>query len=654
MAEELSTLRAELLALDEREAALRAEFAGIGRRRGELWTRRSALLGGVRQGRELGGRSARDLLLVAGAGLTGLAALVFTVVSWGALGPGGRAAVLTALAAVALALPWQLARRGLHATAESAAAIGLLLTLLECHALLRAFSGADPEGFRAAGALVITMLWSSYARWAPVRLPGAAAVVAAQFPLPLIVAALDGGALAHAGALLGNCLLGLLLLLRPVPPRVRRAGIVSASISFAAVLGILTLHGLYGTGGEIEATLSLIPFLLAAVALASLWTTRVHDLFAVAGALACVLAVALPLGNLAFRDHFPTAFAIAALAPLTLAALLPDALPRAFGLASRTGENSYKAIGWIFLSAVGVLAASDLIPVLLSRYETASGWTPGLFAAVAAGFALERLPAPAAAAAAAAAAALPSAAGFGTTTTALWFAGLFLVVLALASGRRAASPAEGLPVLAAAWTAAEHAGHGLSLPVTAGTLLALIIASARARTPLIRALTGAGAAVWAGVTAHHAFEVVNWDVPVEALTLPVAVGALLLGWVWRASLPSSWATYGPGLSLAFLPTLFLLAEDPGLTRPLLLGAGSLAVLLTGVRLRLQAPAVIGALTLGLDAADTAAPYAVRVWEAVPQWLPLGSAGLLLLVVGATYERHLARARRLRASLTGMR
>ncbi|WP_123669391.1 SCO7613 C-terminal domain-containing membrane protein [Actinocorallia herbida] len=657
-AEELGVLRAESLALDAEEHTLRGRLAEIGARRGELWARRSVLLGAAAQGPELGRRSARDLLLVVGAGLTGLAALVFTVVSWGVLGPGGRAAVLTALAAVALALPWPLARRGMGATAESAAGIGLLLTLLECYAVRQAAPGMDPGWFHAVSALVITVLWSAYARWAPVRLPGAAAVVSAQFPLPLTVAALDGGPLAQTAAFLGNALLGALLLLRAVPVRVRRASIASACVSFAVVLGILLVHGFYATNGELKATLSLIPFLIAAVVLASFWASRVHELFALAGALSFVLTLALPLANLSFRDHFPTAFALAALPPLVVAALrtppFPDGLRRAFGIASRFGENSYRAIAWIFLTAVGVLAVVDVLPVLLSRHETASGWTPGLLAAVAAGFALERLPAPAVAAGAAAASALPSAAGFGTVATALWFAALFLALLVPAALRRAAGPGEGLAALVAAWTAAEHAGPDLALPVAAGTLLALIAASARARTPLIRVLTGAGAALWAGVTAYYAFETVNWDVPVEALTLPVAVGALLVGHVWRASLPSSWTTYGPGVILALLPTLILLAEDSGPTRPLLLGAGSLAILLAGVRLRLQAPAVMGAVVLVLDAADTAAPYAVRVWEAVPQWLPLGAAGLLLLVLGATYERHLARARSLRASLTAMR
>jgi hypothetical protein len=67
------------------------------------------------------------------------------------------------------------------------------------------------------------------------------------------------------------------------------------------------------------------------------------------------------------------------------------------------------------------------------------------------------------------------------------------------------------------------------------------------------------------------------------------------------------------------------------------------VLLIGSRAQLQAPLVLGGAVLAIDALQLVAPYAA----ALPRWMTLGAAGLLLVAVGATYEqrrRDLARVR----------
>jgi hypothetical protein len=69
----------------------------------------------------------------------------------------------------------------------------------------------------------------------------------------------------------------------------------------------------------------------------------------------------------------------------------------------------------------------------------------------------------------------------------------------------------------------------------------------------------------------------------------------------------------------------------------------------GARGRLQAPLVLGAVTLVGLAADTALPVAARL----PRWASIGGAGLLLLWLGATAERRLARLRDLRRQLAGL-
>jgi hypothetical protein len=131
----------------------------------------------------------------------------------------------------------------------------------------------------------------------------------------------------------------------------------------------------------------------------------------------------------------------------------------------------------------------------------------------------------------------------------------------------------------------------------------------------------------------------------EPYVVPLGLAALLLGWLRVRQVPQtrSFAAYGPGLSALLLPSLIASFDDETLTRPLLLGAAALVVLLVGARRQLQAPVVVGGAVLAIDALQLIAPYAA----ALPRWMTLGAAGLLLVTVGATYEqrrRDLARVR----------
>jgi hypothetical protein len=152
----------------------------------------------------------------------------------------------------------------------------------------------------------------------------------------------------------------------------------------------------------------------------------------------------------------------------------------------------------------------------------------------------------------------------------------------------------------------------------------------------------ATAAIWAWLA------VAGVTLP-EAYLLPAAAVALAAGWAARRGPepPGSWPAYGPGLALALLPSLALAVDGHGLARPLLLGAGGLAAVLAGARGRLQAPLVLGAVTLVVVGADAALPVAARL----PRWASVGGTGLLLLWLGATAERRLARLRDLRRQLT---
>ncbi|PNG16026.1 hypothetical protein C1J00_44310, partial [Streptomyces cahuitamycinicus] len=110
--------------------------------RARLLARRAELLAALRRSpappkpprRELSAQATQNLLLVLGGLLLIVAAFVFTVVSWGYLSIGGRAAVLAGLTALVLAAPVVLLRRGLTATAETMAAFGVALMVLDGYA----------------------------------------------------------------------------------------------------------------------------------------------------------------------------------------------------------------------------------------------------------------------------------------------------------------------------------------------------------------------------------------------------------------------------------------------------------------------------------------------------------------------------------------
>ncbi|MFE7647785.1 SCO7613 C-terminal domain-containing membrane protein [Streptomyces phaeoluteigriseus] len=229
------------------------------------------------------------------------------------------------------------------------------------------------------------------------------------------------------------------------------------------------------------------------------------------------------------------------------------------------------------------------------------------------------------------------------------------VVAALAAARLGASPAT-LPVEAAGTTAAVLAlGLAVTDPPMLATVLAGcgVIAAGTAARPERREAGYAAAvlfllATWVRLAA--------WDVTTpEAYTLPVAVSALLVG-AWRRHrdpLTGSWTAYGPGLAVALLPSLAAAWSDAEWTRPLLLGAAALLVTLLGARHRLRAPLVLGGSVLVLDALHELAPYLVQVADALPRWVPPALAGVLLLAVGATYERRIRDVRHVREVLERM-
>ncbi|GAA3052691.1 hypothetical protein GCM10017562_15600 [Streptomyces roseofulvus] len=340
----------------------------------------------------------------------------------------------------------------------------------------------------------------------------------------------------------------------------------------------------------------------------------------------------------------------------------PERPAGAWGAAWTTGSQAAPVapgalLAWTGLAAGTASAVSALLLALDTRAATfvALGVLFGLFAAAAAlgaGAVREAASSAAVLAAAGLAGAGAAAAGFAPAT-----AGVVLLLVPAGTAAWAAR----FRSAAVEATGATVGAVALALTVPRPAVLALALALAgliAAATALRQERRRAGS--WAAGALFLAAAWVRlavWGVTVpEAYTLPVTVPALVVGFLRRRRDPaaSSWVAYGPGLAATLLPSLVAVWSDPSWVRPLLLGTGALAVTLLGARFRLRAPLLLGGAVLALVGVHELAPYVVQLVGTLPRWLPPAAAGLLLLAVGATYERRLREARLLRERLARMR
>ncbi|MFI6038341.1 SCO7613 C-terminal domain-containing membrane protein [Streptomyces sp. NPDC051315] len=296
-AEELRLIDAELWQLDARRAHLLA--------------RRAWLVAALRQPRqpvrppaaapaEATAPRVQNLLLLLGGILLTLAAIAFTVVSWGQLGIAGRALVLGTVTLAVLAAPVILLKRGLRSTAESVAGLGLALTVLDAYALREAaLTGIDGAGYAAVAATALAALWAVYGRALDaLRLPLPAALVAAQVPLPLWAFAAGADPYAVAAALLVTSGLDTVLALRVTA----RGPRITAAVGACGLggCGVLAAGWLCWTaaGPSAAARAAALLALAAAVALgaaARLPKPAVATATALAGGLLLVAAAGGPL-----------------------------------------------------------------------------------------------------------------------------------------------------------------------------------------------------------------------------------------------------------------------------------------------------------------------------------------------------------------------
>ncbi|MET7755678.1 hypothetical protein ABZT27_13320 [Streptomyces sp. NPDC005389] len=276
-------------------------------------------------------RSAQNVLLTLGGTLLTIAAIAFTLVSWGSMGIGGRSVVLFAVTSAALAAPVALLRRSLVSTAESVAALGLVLMVLDAYALHRvALPETDGLGYTAVAAAVLAGAWTAYGSGlSRLRIPLPVAVAAGQLPLPLGVLAAGGGPTAFAWAALVTAVADGAVILWTRPAAVR----ITAAVGATALGGWALL-----TGGWLSLTSpwSGAPLLLAAAA-PTLYVARRLPALAVAASSVAGLAAVAAAGGL-LRPAVPTDWTVPVyvLCGLALASV---------GRPSRAGDGAGEATG---------------------------------------------------------------------------------------------------------------------------------------------------------------------------------------------------------------------------------------------------------------------------------------------------------------------
>ncbi|RUL93437.1 hypothetical protein EG812_06860 [Verrucosispora sp. FIM060022] len=272
-------------------------------------------------GAEASTRTVQGLLFVLGGLLLGTAATVFTAVAWASVGVTGRALILLALTLLLLAVPLVARWRGLRGTAETFAAVGLLLVVLDGYAAwsvdLFGVTAWPGSLYAAVVAAVSAALAAGYARLSRLTVPWFAALLAGQPVLPLAVAEARLGPGGLAVVFVGVALADLAVLVALRRPRdvagegatttsaVRIAGQVTAGAGYAVALllaaGCALVPLLVGRAGGV-AVLAGVPMLLVALALlgAALLLGGAVARAVTAGALVPVLALALirPVGEL--------------------------------------------------------------------------------------------------------------------------------------------------------------------------------------------------------------------------------------------------------------------------------------------------------------------------------------------------------------------
>lgn len=594
--------------------------------------------------------SPQQVLLSLGALLVVAAAITFVAVAWTQLGVVFQSVVLLVVTALLCTASAWTARRGLRATEEALAAAGAALIAVDLAAArwlglfrleevsLRLWWAVSCAVLVAVGFL-LGRLTRTTATW-----PLVALLAAQPLPFLLLTGELFTGPVGVAVALaVAGADVFIARRIRPVLAPV--AWVLAGTFAAGGVVGGLAV----AAGDDGLESWSATGVLAVAGGVVLLLGNRMHDRHGtpprfpevVPGGVGLVVGTALPLSLRTLGDT-----GLLAAAAIGIVLLV--------GAVLTTGRTGVTAL----LAAAG--GAATLVPAGLLAEDR----RPGEFALVALGLtvpavlAAVRLPVLRSQATGTALLAplVAVLSAYGDDVVSAPVAGLLLAVLGAVgfavATLRAGGPEE--------WVSA--AGAALA-GATAGLVTGTVGAWGQVAIQL--AVVGVAAGCYAVVAGRRPVAVLavtdlviaSWiavagagvETP-EAYTLPGAVGLLLIALPQLRGGVPSWAAEGAAVGVALVPSALAVVTEPTPLRLVLVVAAATTATVAGTLLHRQAPFVLGVGTLLLVLVGRLAPYT----PLLPWWVTLGIPGLLLFVVGATYERRLQQAREAVAWVAQMR
>ncbi|TCM50043.1 putative membrane protein DUF2157 [Kribbella sp. VKM Ac-2568] len=601
------------------------------------------------------------VLLLLAAGVT------FLAVTWDSLPVAVQASIIATLAAIALAGAVPASRRRLNGTAEAFAILGCGLLTVDLYGVRElglippsAIDGLTYAGLAAAVVAAINLLMS---RFAPKVITfGVAAVIVGQLPLPLILA--DRVDLApYLLGLLAQVVITVLWSAKGTRV-IRITGSICAGLVYSALLGI----------GSVRVLLSLIAIHSpsdrpsfddiiggSTTALSPVLATTGVVCFAALTGVGLLRKVTLPLS---LPPAFGECLCVAA-AAFTVATCLPQ-LPAA-GRWLTTGAATLLAIAALLRPRrtgvlTPVLETATLVVAsvnLLTCLALEDLRQLGLISAITAALSLlavwrKRLPAPTAAITASLATQLAILLVLADGLISTWTSAITLAVvggftIALAClhvgrplERALLGPAASAVTLAELLMLLEFptTGTGIVLTIAAAPLVAYGMRPARRNALLLAALLL--------ILANTAFVLGAASTTIEWYTVPPALILLAIGLLgWRDQ--PSWVYLGPGLLLGLVPSALVANSNEDYLRTTFVVATAVTIILIGVRYTLQSPFIIGAAVL----LKIALWQLLEVAPLIPRWITLATAGLILLTVGATYERRLQNAKQAARWITAL-
>jgi hypothetical protein len=596
------------------------------------------------------------VLLLLAAGVT------FLAVTWHSLPVPVQAGIIGTLAALAFAGSVPASRHSLAGTAEAFAILGCGLLTVDLYGArelgLISPAAMDDLTYSAVVFGTVALVNLMMTRFAPkVVTYGVTTVIAGQLPLPLIL--IDRTSLpVNLLALLGQVVITLVLSARGTAV-VRRTGAITSAVVFCGILAagtLRTLSGLLTTYSfeyrELTGTVASQAALVNVCATASV----------------VCLAAATGIFILLKRPFMPgvgesVCAVAAAFAVATCLPQLPDpgrwlttGVATALAIAVILRGRRPGMISLVLQVATITVASVNLLVCLWLEDVRQLGFKAAILAVLAVFAALRKVVDAALAAGVASLGAQLAIVLFAADDFIGMWAGAVSLAVVGACGiglacRYVGQPLERVLMTTAACavlmaeilalTVSPDSGTGVVLTIAAAPLVAYGMNPARRAALLVAGLLL--------IIANTAFVIAAGGATIEWYTVPPAIVMVAIGVLaWRDQ--SSWIFLGPGLLIGLVPSALIADGNDNWIRITLVVAAALAVIVLGAQLGLQAPFMIGAAVL----AKIGIWQFLEVAPLIPRWITLGTAGAVLLGVGATYERRLHEAKQAARWLSALR